>query len=286
MRYAIITSEKDIASMNIRKCLLSMPEIFRETEEEFDSNKVYYYAKGNAKLYTIKCDSVNAEELDKKIVCDMLIFATKHKSDSGRRVLSVHAPGNWNKAMLGGKEKALCIAPAQHLKYAMKKLEEYSKESSYEVSCEQTHHGPYLDVPTMFIEIGSGKEQWEDSETAMMIANTIIDLTMMNPERYDKEKSAVFFGGIHYNAGANKVFLRTGYMVGHICAKYNFDDITCEVVEEAFEKQVPKAKTAIVDWKGMGKNKGKVMDMLEKIKKEKGIKIIKLKELMKTETEI
>jgi D-tyrosyl-tRNA(Tyr) deacylase len=40
----------------------------------------------------------------------------------------------------------------------------------YEVSFECTHHGPSLNVPTMFVELGSSFQQWSDLKGAEAVA--------------------------------------------------------------------------------------------------------------------
>ncbi len=40
----------------------------------------------------------------------------------------------------------------------------------YHMKC--THHGPSLDVPTMFVELGSSETQWRDSKAAQAVAHS------------------------------------------------------------------------------------------------------------------
>ena len=42
---------------------------------------------------------------------------------------------------------------------------------NYQVSYECTHHGPSLDVPTMFVERGSSLKQWKDLRAAEAVAH-------------------------------------------------------------------------------------------------------------------
>ena len=52
-------------------------------------------------------ESIYCENLDREINADILIFATKHQSGAGTKSLSVHIPGNFGKAEMGGKEKLI-----------------------------------------------------------------------------------------------------------------------------------------------------------------------------------
>ncbi len=67
----------------------------------------------------------------------------------------------------------------------------------YEVSYECTHHGPSINVPTMFVELGSSPKQWNDKLAAQTVARaalaSIADFS-------SKSASAVLgIGGTHYS---------------------------------------------------------------------------------------
>ena len=83
MEKTIIISKKDPASLNIK--------------EELDTL--------NIRTYEVEEEPIYAENIDKKVKADFFIFATKHSSEKGINSLSIHVPGNWYKADLGGKEK-------------------------------------------------------------------------------------------------------------------------------------------------------------------------------------
>ena len=71
------------------------------------------------------------------------------------------------------KKKTLCNSSALLQKTAFLKLNELTKNTKYQVTLECTHHGPFLEKPCMFIEIGSSIQQWKDKNAAKIIANTI-----------------------------------------------------------------------------------------------------------------
>ena len=176
---AIIVSKKDIAGMNIKECLLRLFD-FKETGQEFEGKKIYEikFEKEKIRLYTTENDSINCENIDKKIDADFIIFATKHQSKSRIASLSVHVQGNWSKAEFGGSDRKLCIADADYLRECLFKLKEIAgNNNNYEIIQECTHHGPYLaKTPCMFIEIGSSEKQWPDKEAGNIIAKTIISI--------------------------------------------------------------------------------------------------------------
>ena len=285
MQTAIITSKKDTAGMNIKDSLLDLSN-FKETKEKFDSNPVFELEENNKiKLYATESVQIHAEDIDKKIQADLFIFASRHSAASGLKTLSCHPIGNFGKAELGGKENKLCIAPSNLLKEALIELNKYGNKIQHEVTMEATHHGPYIEKPVMFIELGSNEENWKNKEAANIIARTIIKILENNNKTSNEKYESVFvIGGGHYNHVANKVMLQTNYAVGHICAKYNLEILNEDLIKEAMEKTLPKAKFVLLDWKGMGKEKQRILSILEKndIKYERSDKFFKEQECLNT----
>ncbi|MBS3101854.1 hypothetical protein J4458_00225 [Candidatus Woesearchaeota archaeon] len=270
MQIGVITSKKDMAGMNIRDSLINLFD-FEKNNEKFGNNPIFQLNNTNLKnkknnkiikLYTIETDTIHSENIDKKINADLFIFATRHSASSGLKTLSCHSIGNFGKAEFGGKEKTLCISPSNFLKNAIIELDKYGKDIGHEVTMEATHHGPFIEKPAMFIEIGSNEENWKNKEAANIIAKTIINI-LNNKNDYE---SVFVIGGSHYNHAANKTMLKTSYAAGHICAKYNLEKLDENLIKEAMEKTSPKAKFVLLDWKGLGKEKQRILDILEKNK--------------------
>lgn len=262
MQAAIISSKKDTAGMNIKDSLLDLFN-FKETEEKFDSNPVFELEENDKiKLYATESVQIHAENIDKKINADLFLFASRHSASSGLKTLSCHPIGNFGKAEFGGKEGKLCIAPASFLKNALIELNKYGNEIQHEVTLEATHHGPFVEKPIMFIELGSDEENWKNKEAANIIAKTIIKILKNGENKY--YESVFVIGGSHYNYIANKVMLKTNYAVGHICPKHNLEALNESLIKEAMEKTIPKAKFVLLDWKGLGKEKQRILSILEK----------------------
>jgi len=269
MKIAIIVSTKDPAGMNINQRLLESRK-FKETEENFDGHAVYSYLC--ARLYTTDTDSINCEDIDKRIAedfdADIFIFATKHKSAAGIKSLSVHSPGNWSKAEHGGKDRRLCIAPASYLKFALLKLDETNQQKNlgFEVIQECTHHGPYLEKPCMFIEIGSDESAWQDKRAGEAIAETLLHMIESEQKGKIPKCRAVFgIGGLHHTPEISKVVRRTEYAAGHTCPKYMLEHLDEGMIRQALEKTAEKVELVVLDWKGLKENKQKVLDLLKKL---------------------
>ncbi len=262
MNFAVIVSTKDLAGVTIKEALMRMYD-FEDTKQEFDGYPVYKFQ--NIKLFSTKTDSINCENIDKKIQADIYVFATKHKSQSGIPSLSVHGIGNWGLAdkEYGGKDKTLCVSPANYLKAALNFLEKNNR-SGFEVVQECTHHGPYLEKPAMFIEIGSTPKQWDNKDAAETIAMAIAHINMTTPSM---PKTAIGIGGLHTTPNFKKIMIKTDIAVSHVCPKYNLENLNEDLLIQAMKKTYPAmAELVILDWKGLGEHKERIVGMLNALK--------------------
>ncbi len=256
MKIAIIASKKDPAGMNIAESLKRLYP-FKATNSKFEKEPICEL--GSASIYITETDSVYCENIDKKIEADLFIFATKHQSQTKIPSLSAHAPGNWGKAEFGGKDRKLCIAPANYLKEAIIQLEKLNT-LGFEVVQECTHHGPYLEKPAMFIEIGSSEEQWGNKEAGKIIAEVIYYLVTNEIPDY---KTALGIGGLHTTTNFKKIVMKTDIALGHACPKYNLENLDEEMLEQALIKSIRPADIVILDWKGLKEHKQKIVDLLK-----------------------
>ena len=272
---AIIASLKDPAGMLIRKKLIENFG-FGEKYGEFDGSRVFGW--GNFRLFTIKEDQIFADYAD-GIEAELLIFASRHFSKTGPKTLTVHAPGNWGKAEYGGREKTLCPTYASAIKNYLLALDEKAKEMKleHEVVLEQTHHGPLLSKPAVFIELGSRPEHYGDEKAAELIAEVIIGET-----RFGKCRAGIGIGGKHYNSEFTKLLLRADYALGHMCPEYALKDLNKEMLEQAYAKTKEKVECIVLDYKGIGsgEEKQRVKRLAEDFAKEKGIEVIRARNVL------
>jgi len=119
MKFALVASSQDPAALNIKQALIDNYK-FEELKETYDSNEVYELK--NIKIYTTGKKIVYTEDIDKEVEADFFIFISKHSGKYDRKTLSVHMPGNWGKAELGGKDKSLMICSPSYFKEALMEL--------------------------------------------------------------------------------------------------------------------------------------------------------------------
>jgi len=261
---AIIASSKDPAGINIRNKLIELFG-FEEINEKFDNNKIFQYNKiknKTIKIYLTNQDLIFAENIDKKIDADVFIFASKHRSKENTSSFAVHPIGNWSNADFGGEERKLCPSSAVLLKNLFIELNKVAKDTNYELTMEATHHGPYVEKPAVFVEIGSTEKEWNDVLNGKIIANTIMNTLNNSKSDY---KMAIGIGGPHYCNNFNKIALRTDIAISHICPKYMLEKLNEKLIKQAIEKTAEKVDFILLDWKGLGTEKQRIVEMLKNL---------------------
>ena len=265
---AIIASSKDPAGINIRNNLIQLFN-FESIDENFDNNAVFQFNEiqnKKIKLYLINDDLIFAENIDKKISADFFIFASKHRSKENKPSFTVHPIGNWDKSEFGGQEKKLCLSSAVLIKNLYLSLMQNShflqENANIEVSLEVTHHGPYVEKPAVFIEIGSTEREWNEKINGEIIAKTIMKALENENKNY---RIAVGIGGPHYCSNFNKIILKTDIAISHICPKYLLEQLGEDLIKQSIEKTVEKVDFGLLDWKGLGAEKQRIIDVLKKI---------------------
>jgi len=258
----IVASKKDIAAVNIASHLLTTHN-FEESSETFKGNPIYIRKmKEEVKLVFIETPAIEAQFITKYFKPNLVIFISRHKSASGIPTLSTHVPGNLGPAEMGGLPRKVSIAPASAMKEALIELARSREEMKleYDVSYECTHHGPSLDVPTIFVELGSSIKQWKDQRAAEAVARAAIAAA-------DSKKiypAALGIGGLHYNRKFTKVALSSDLAFGHMIPKYAVHLLDSQILKQCIERTVEPIQKIILDWKGIkGSEKPKLMKLLE-----------------------
>lgn len=259
---AIISSSKDPAGINIRNNLIEFFD-FSEINKTFENTPIFEnnnIQNKNIKLYLTNKELIFAENIDKEINEDIFIFASKHRSKENTSSFAVHPIGNWGKAEFGGKENALCLSSAALLKNLFAEINKIDNNNNYQITLEATHHGPFVEKPAVFVEIGSTEKEWNDEENGKLIAGTIMNALKNENNNY---KTAIGIGGPHYCNNFNKIMLKTDIAVSHICAKYHLENLSEDLIKQAIEKTKEKADFILLDWKGLGKEKQRIVQLLK-----------------------
>ena len=260
-KYLVVASKKDRAGINITTQL-----------SQFRANPLISSVKKapSFDFYLVDDEIIETKNIDLNRInqYDFIIFASKHASEKGEKALTIHAPGNFRDARFGGERGKVCKASAIFMKQIFEKLNQTAEKyhlRDYKISMEATHHGPLIDKPCLFIEIGSTENEWRDSKAAFIVAKTIseiIDEFKHNP--YNEVALAV--GGPHYCPNFNKIQANSNIAISHVISQYVFP-LTEEMIREAVEKTEEEIDFVLLDWKGLGNEEHRkiVKEILDKL---------------------
>ena len=264
----LVASNKDIASLNIAKHVLNYYP-FKKTKVTFQENPIYFGEISGRKVnfVTLREETVNAQNLtDFPADLELVVFISRHSSASGTPTLSVHTPGNLGKAELGGLPRKVSVSPANAMRDALKAMMRLKEEMQleYKVSYECTHHGPSLNAPTMFVELGSSEKQWNDLKAAEAVAHAAMEA--ISKFGTSRRAAVLGVGGPHYNQRFTRMAVEGEMVFGHIIPKYAIPWVDAEILNHCVEKTLEKVECAILDWKGIkGKDKPKLLETLQEV---------------------
>jgi D-aminoacyl-tRNA deacylase len=287
MTVLIIASNKDPASINIKNNLLKQTSWNKI--DIFNENIVYENSKNkDIILITINDRKINHENLDieiekkLKIKAKQAIFISRHTSKTGKPTLTVHPIGNYRKAEFGGKDSILSESSPKLMTRQLRLLKKNAKLSNlyHEVCFEVTHHGPYLSIPSYFIEVGSTEEEWGKEKPAFVIAKSILELLELYLYENDLPNnipSLVGIGGGHYAPRFTDVIFQKNVAFGHMIPSYHINEgvIEKEIIKETFKK-TPNAKGVYIHRKSLKKSH---VSELKKIFKNMNIEVISSKNM-------
>jgi len=232
--YLIVTSKIDKAGMNISSQLSQF---------------------GNYNFYLMEKETIYTENFDKSRLedCDFVIFASKHSSEKGNKTISIHAPGNWNQAQMGGAPERVCKTSALFQKQLFEKLKinlDEAQLKGYELTLECTHHGPLINKPCLYVEIGATEVEWKDKRAGFVVAKSIAE-TMRDFKENPFNEVAIGIGGPHYCPNFNKIQLTSNIAISHIIPQYALP-LTEEMIQEAIGGTEEDIDLILIDWKGLG----------------------------------
>ncbi|CAK9147910.1 unnamed protein product [Ilex paraguariensis] len=188
-------------------------------------------------------------------VVDEVIFLSKHTAVSNRPALTVHPIGvphllEGDTLPAGGKP-GWAAPPSPRIGPWLRLLktiaESHNLTPEFEVTLEATHHGPEINSPTMFLEIGSTEEYWKRQDAAQAIAlvgylfvciDSFVTMFLLllvweglglgggvdvgNWSRNNgRNKILLGIGGGHYVPRHMDIVLKDGAWVGHLLSGYS-----------------------------------------------------------------
>ena len=258
----LVASEQDIASMTMASYLRNNKGFFpiEETSPCLQSN-IYK----NTRLYISDRSSLLLEDLD-NIYPDSkaFIFLSKHTSKSNIPTLTCHSTGNYtNDISYGGNPRELALSyPYLQKQYIIEITKAKPKIPDYNIIIEATHHGPTsLKKPILFVEIGSNQSQWTDNYTASVICDCL--LKVIENHLGHCKKVGIGLGGTHYPVKFNELLLHSDFGLAAVAAKHDLQSIDKYMLDQMIARSIEKVTHVIIDWKGLGKEKNRIMGLIQ-----------------------
>ena len=234
----VVVSIPDIASLNQGKALLAKGGWMSGPAVEGDET----WSQSDVRIWWFHDRLLNQDNLDSRWqectgeqVAEV-IFPSRHVAASGQPSLTVHPivvmyHGVDEEVPFGGKPGS---APPPNTRLGpwfreLLAIDVQNIRDTFEISLEVTHHGPWLNAPSLFIEIGSTPNEWPDEAAAELLADVIwrglgldgnTGIGGWDEETNRGEKVVVGLGGGHYAMRLCSVAANAGIWIGHMLANY------------------------------------------------------------------
>lgn len=228
----ILVSGGDIASTNQAHELMKMGDwVALEPIEGLPA-----YSFKHARIWWLEDGCLWEDDLDKRWanatgeVPVEIIFPSRHSAASGNASLTLHPIGTMQTPLqeipdYGGRAGD-CPPPNPRIGAWWRELNSVASGlKEFDLSLETTHHGPWIETPSLFIEIGSTAETWGHIEAAKLLAGIIhrglgLDGSLGLGKWTGHGRVVVTLGGGHYAPRGNLLASHEGIWIGHMLATY------------------------------------------------------------------
>ncbi|MDE1767842.1 MAG: hypothetical protein KGH64_02200 [Candidatus Micrarchaeota archaeon] len=242
---ALVCSSQDPASVNISARLADRYGLEETGDIRDDCSDIV--------LYRIGVPPIQADFID-DLHADLIIFLSKHSSASEVPAMTVHSMGNWGKeAKLGGRPQTLSVSAPSVMLSVLQNMNK--SEIEIEKTYEATHHGPLLNTPSMFAELGGTRAAMENKEAGKAVADAVYKaandaLNHTTPVN----KIVIGIGGGHYPSKFTSIAIEKGYAFSYIMPKYsiiNSEVDSISMLEQAVARSSERPDLAVIDWKSI-----------------------------------
>jgi len=288
MTVLIVSSTEDPASENIKKGLLNQSSW--EEVDSFHKNTVYRHCNmKDVVIVTINDRTTRHEMLDKEVEEKLgirpkqAIYITRHKSKTGEPTLTTHPIGNYGEAQFGGKTRTLSKSSPRLMTQLLRIIKKNTEQTklSYQVCFEVTHHGPYMNIPTLFAEVGSTEKEWEKQDPANVISKSVLEL--LDSYHYEEDLPSdipvlIGVGGGHYAPRFTDIVFEKKVAFGHMIPTYQIK--TGNIDDDMLEKtlnETPNVEAVYIHRKSLKKSQ---VSEYKKWFQNRGIPAISSKEFM------
>lgn len=195
------------------------------------------------------------------------VFLSRHAAKSGVPALTCHSTGNFGPAALGGRDGQVAVPyPEMHGEFMRRLYADRARFGGFEITIEATHHGPTdLERPSVFVEVGTTEAQWTDDGLCAAvagIAGRAAEAVASRSAGGGGPPRAVCFGGTHYPRKFTDAAVHGRYDLGTVVPRHALGMLDGRMLSHILERNAP-VETALVDAKGLGAHRARVLAMLE-----------------------
>jgi D-tyrosyl-tRNA(Tyr) deacylase len=230
-RYLVVVSEVDPVAPQVAERWGSLPA----TGERVDS--VPLRRLGPQTLVLRRPDlHVHDERLDLRLPESLraerptLLFPSVHRSRENVVCLTVHPLGNLGPTSeVGGRPRRVNPTDPRSMTSVLRQLAEQGPAVGLPATFEATHHGPELDLPSFFVEIGYGAAPGPPPEGVRILARVISEI---EPDASDRIAMGV--SGGHYAPHFTDLALRRRWAFGHLISRHALEAIDAPTARQAY----------------------------------------------------
>jgi D-aminoacyl-tRNA deacylase len=178
------------------------------------------------------------------------LFLSKHSAASKIRSFTVHPIGNPGaEASFGGRPRTLCPPDPEAATALLAALTAEAPSVGSSASFESTHHGPLMESPSAFVEVGSSAPDWENEGLCQALARAVEAAWMALPAQASTGPCALGAGGGHYHPKHSDRARHDGQPFGHLIPDYALEEISDALLDEALRQS--RAQRVLVDARHM-----------------------------------
>jgi D-aminoacyl-tRNA deacylase len=161
------------------------------------------------------------------------LFLSKHSAASGLTAFTVHPIGNLGgETKFGGAPRTLAPADGAAQTSLLRALGREASGLGIQATFEATHHGPQMDIPSLFVEVGSGPKDWENDSYCAAVARAVV-AGYLDAKLEPAAPACLGLGGGHYHPKQTDRARREGTAFGHLVPGYALADLRPETLERA-----------------------------------------------------
>ncbi len=158
-----------------------------------------------------------------------LVFPSIHRSEAGTPTFTVHPLGNpTSRADVGGRPGAFTPSAPRWMADALRRLAAAGTAAGLGATYEATHHGPYLEQPAFFVEIGYGEAPAPPPAAVGELARVLTEL-----EEDPADRVVVGAGGGHYVPHFTDLARDRSWAFGHLLSRHALAEATPAILAAA-----------------------------------------------------